>query len=140
MKKKKLKLLITLLLLFGVLFGYTFAEILDNGVEVELNSELIYYLSVKYDGIDVLGRASSDSAVAEVNSGVIYVEDKIPEGLTFDGFVTTENGSIGSVERNNPLVPCTGIVINDTSDTGNSGAWNNNNMLQHVLLVLELKI
>ena len=129
MKKNQIKFIrgITLLLLFEVLFGYTFAEILDNGVEVEPSTELTYYLSVKYDGIDVLGRTSSDSAVAEVNSGVIYVEDKIPEGLTFDGFVTTENGSIGSVERNNPLVPCTGIVINDTSDTGNSGAWNNNN-------------
>lgn len=129
MKKNKFKVMfsVILLLLIGVAIRYTLAVILENDVEVEKNSNLTYYLNVKYDGIDVLGRVSSDEVVSEVNSGIIYVEDKIPEGLTFDGFVTTDDGTIGSVERNNSDATCLGKVIDDTNESGNVGVWNNNN-------------
>lgn len=126
MKIKKI-LSIMLIILVSSAICYTLAEVLDNDVEVETNSELIYYLNVKYDGIDALGYSSSDARLSEVSSNTIYVEDKIPEGLTFTGFVTTDSGSMGAVERNNPNVSCLGNVINDTNEEGNEGAWINNN-------------
>lgn len=120
-------LLITLAvicILLTLFVGKSFAAILENDVEVEENSELTYYLNVSYDGVDRNGVASSDSTVSEINSGYLYVEDKIPEGLTFKGFVTTEDGSIGAVKRSDGSV-CTGKVIDDTKEASNTeGMWN----------------
>ena len=129
MKKKKIFIIgcLSLILLVGLIVHYTIADILENDVELETDSELIYYLNVKYDGIDVFGHASSDATLSEVNSSTIYVEDKLPEGLTFTGFVTTQNGSIGAVQRDNNEISCLGVVIDDTNEEGNSGQWINNN-------------
>ncbi len=126
-KNIRIVIFISFIFLIGFIISYTFADILDNDVEVEKNSELIYYLDVKYDGIDVFGVPSSNAQLSEINSSIILVEDKLPEGLTFNGFVTSSNGSIGAVERNNTNVSCLGVVVDDTNEEGNEGMWINNN-------------
>ena len=57
------------------------AEALDNDVQVEPDSELTYYLKVKYDGVDKEGVQSNDATMAKINSGRIKVTDKIPDGF-----------------------------------------------------------
>ena len=94
MKNKKL-LTILGILLFMISSLVVYAVILDNDVEVEENSELTYYLDVSYDGVDKNGVESSDTTISEITSGYMYVEDKIPEGLTFSSFITiTTSGNI----------------------------------------------
>ena len=85
--------------------------VLEDDVEVERNTDLTYYLDVKYDGIDVKGVESSDTVRADISSDTIYVEDKIPEGLTFKDFVQTSDGSIGAVSRDDDNVSCLGKVV-----------------------------
>lgn len=99
-----------LLLLVSVSASIISAVLLDNDVQVEKNTTLTYYLDVSYDGIDVKGVESSDTATADIRSGSIYVEDKIPEGLTFDSFVQTEDGTIGAVKRSDSST-CSGYVV-----------------------------
>lgn len=108
--KKKIIFVIALLLLVGISASIVRAVILDNDVQVEKNTTLTYYLNVKYDGVDVKGIESSDTATADIRSGYIYVEDKIPEGLTFESFVETEDGTIGAVKRSDGS-SCTGYVV-----------------------------
>ena len=129
--KKKLNLFwiifaITIItIILTILVGNSFAALLDNDVEVEENSELIYYLNVSYDGVDRNGSKSSDTTMSKISSGVISVEDKLPEGLEFTGFVTTKDGSIGAVKRNDDSVLCTGKVVDDTNESSvDSGTWN----------------
>ena len=64
-----------------------------------------------YDGKDKNLVMSSDDAVADIRSDYIYVEDKLPDGLTFVGFVESENGSIGAVRRNDSSTACGGYVV-----------------------------
>lgn len=114
---------------FVALAVITRAAELEDGVEVEKNSELTYYLHVKYDGVDVRGVKSNDDVTAEVFSDTITVTDVLPKGLTFKGFVTTADGKIGSVERKeeNPQ-PCAGNVVDDTpSDPFDVGVWDDAN-------------
>lgn len=114
---------------FVALAVITRAAELEDGVEVEKNSELTYYLHVKYDGVDVGGHESSDNVTAEVFSDSITVTDVLPKGLTFKGFVTTADGKIGSVERKkeNPQ-PCAGNVVDDTpTDPFDVGVWDDEN-------------
>ncbi len=103
-------------LIIRATFGSSKADILDNDVEVERNSLLTYYLKVNYDGVDVNGVRSSDETTAEVKSGIMTISDKIPNGLEFQGFVETDNGSIGAVKRSDDTT-CLGKVIDDTGDT-----------------------
>jgi len=120
-----------ILLLFSAAFlilllvkNNSYANPLDNDVEVELNSELIYYLNVQYDGIDKNGIKSNDSTIAQINSDILFVEDKLPEGLEFEGFIATGNGSIGAVKRSDNSV-CVGKVIDDTKEEStDTGVWN----------------
>lgn len=98
------------------LLSDVFAALLDNDVEVKPNSDLIYYLDVSYDGVDKNGVSSSDTVKANIKSGVMYIEDKIPDGLKFNGFVTTEDGTIGAVKRDTGEM-CLGNVIDDTDGT-----------------------
>lgn len=88
---------------------------LEEGSRVMENSELFYYLNIGYDGKDKEATLSSNTATAEVRSDYIYVEDKIPEGLTFEEFVTTSDGTIGAVQKGNNSKPCTGYVVDGTS-------------------------
>ena len=100
------------------------AEELEDGVEVEKNTELTYYLHVKYDGVDVSGVESSDSTMAEVLSDRIKVTDVLPKGLTFKGFVTSPNGTFGAVSRADSSVACAGHVLDDTKEEKiNEGTW-----------------
>ena len=66
----------------------------ENDVRVKENSELTYYIDVIYDGKDSSVVSSSDIATSSVYSDYIEVTDKIPEGLTFLGFVNSEDGVI----------------------------------------------
>ncbi|MBR3210428.1 MAG: InlB B-repeat-containing protein [Bacilli bacterium] len=97
---------------------------LENDVEVQPKSELIYYLNISYDGVDKNGVQSSDTTISEITSGTIFIEDKIPEGLIFIDFVTTNDGSIGAVKRSDGSL-CTGKVVDDTNEESMSeGVWN----------------
>ena len=129
MKKYKFIIGIIVLLLIAAIIGYTIADNLENNSEVEPSTELTYYLNVSYDGVDVSGIESSDSVVTDVQSNIIFVEDKIPLGLEFTGFVETLDGSIGSVKRNNAEVSCLGKVIDDTNEATNEGVWNNDHTI-----------
>ena len=89
----------------------SYAVILEDGIRVEENSDLTYYLDISYDGKDKNIIMSSDTAIAEVKSDYIYIEDRIPDGLIFKGFVNTSNGSIGAVERGDSSRSCLGSVV-----------------------------
>ena len=125
MKNKKFKLLISIIL-FIALSITVYSEFLDNDVEVEPETDLTYYLEVNYDGIDVQGRKSDNTTIASINSDYIYVEDKIPQGLTFQGFITTGNGKIGSIKRSDGST-CNGYVIDDTNEDDVTKATCNSN-------------
>ena len=100
------------------------AETIDDGIRVQEDSDLTYYLKVKYDGVDRQGVESNDNTTAEVRSDVIVVSDRIPNGLIFQNFVESPSGSFGAVERKDGTTACAGRVIDDTGDvTG----WNAGN-------------
>ena len=100
------------------------AEEVGNGIRVAEDTELTYYLKVKYDGVDRQGVESGDDITSEVRSDTIAVSDRIPNGLTFVGFVESEDGSFGAVERGDGTTACAGKVIDDTGDTT---GWNAGN-------------
>ena len=107
-----LKKIFFLLPLF-VLLAITLVSgvLLENDVKVFEGEELVYYIDVYYDGKDVYGIESSDELIASVTSDKIEVEDYLPEGLIFEGFVVPESGDIGSVSRSDGT-PCLGYVVN----------------------------
>lgn len=98
------------LLVFFLSLFLTSHSVIESGSRVEENSELTYYLDILYDGKDKDVVMSSDSATAEVKSDVIYVEDRIPDGLIFKGFVQTSDGTIGAVKRSDNTA-CSGSVV-----------------------------
>ena len=130
-QRKKHHLIILTALILGAFSIFTviktFAGIItDNDVRVDVDSELTYYLNVKEDGVDASGIESSDSQVAEVRGGRINITDKLPEGLIFQGFVTTSDGTIGAVSRAGSSIQCPGKVVDDTNETTiDTGTWNN---------------
>lgn len=97
-----------------VLLNRSFAVPLESGARVAPNSDLTYYIDVIYDGKDASAVTSSDTATANVNSDYIYVEDKLPDGLTFKNFVTTSDGTIGAVKRSDGT-SCPGYVVGDSA-------------------------
>lgn len=99
--------------LFVILTNKSFAATLDNDARVAPNSDLTYYIDVIYDGVDANAVTSSDTAVADVRSDYIYVEDKLPDGLIFKNFVTTSDGTIGAVKRSDGS-SCPGYVVGDS--------------------------
>ena len=128
--KRKIKytyaffIVLLVLVVISLFVSNSFSELLENDVEVKKDTELTYYLTVSYDGVDKNGVQSNDTTVSLINSGVLFIEDKIPEGLTFKGFVTTADGSIGAVERGTTTA-CVGKVIDDTNEvTNDAGVWN----------------
>lgn len=84
---------------------------LENDARVEENSNLTYYLDVLYDGKDKDVVTSSNTATASLYSDYIYVEDKIPDGLTFLEFVNSSDGSIGAVMQWDASKVCPGYVV-----------------------------
>ncbi len=112
----------------------TRADELQNGFEVEKDSLLTYYLHVKYDGVDVTGTQSSETQVAEVLSDRIKVTDTLPKGLTFVGFVTSDDGTFGAVQRGDTTKACGGSVIDDTHEASlTEGSWNGTEFTYHGL-------
>ncbi len=107
----------SLLVIIGILFLVPFskAELLKNDVRVAENSNLTYYLNIYYDGKDQSLVSSSDTLTASVYSDTIYVEDKLPEGLTFKQFVNSTDGTIGAVKRSDLTTSCSGQVVNGYS-------------------------
>ena len=97
-----------------VLLSGSFAVPLEDGARVAPNSDLTYYIDVIYDGKDATAVSSSDTVTANVNSDYIYVEDKLPDGLTFKNFVTTSDGTIGAVKRSDGS-SCPGYVVGDSA-------------------------
>ena len=119
--------ILVIVLLYVIINRLALSNPLDNNVEVEENTALTYYLEISYDGADKNGVHSNDTTVSEVSSGELFVEDKIPDGLIFTGFVTTDDGSIGAVKRSDET-SCPGKVIDDTNEAGvSSGVWNAGN-------------
>jgi len=108
------------IIILVVVIGGSLAAFLGNDVKVKSNSDMTYYLKLSYDGVDKNGLQSDDKVVSELKSGYLYVEDKIPEDLTFEGFLTTSDGSIGAVKRSDGSV-CVGKVVDDTNT---NGEWN----------------
>ena len=92
------------------------AEQIADGIRVNENSDLDYYLHIGYDGIDRNGTHSDSETRVEVRSSVMKVIDKIPDGVVFQGFVETDNGIIAAYPNG-----CSGLVIDDTGDTT---GWN----------------
>jgi len=125
-KSKPIVLIITLcLVLLPILLFLSFTkavDVLDNGVKVEPDSELTYYLDISYDGVDRNINDSSNSIKVSVFSDYIYVEDKLPDGLIFQRFLTSEDGSVGSTLKGDDSEVCIGSVIDDTikSEESNS--------------------
>lgn len=119
---------VAIVILVAVIGG-SLAALLNNDVKVKANSDMTYYLTLSYDGVDKNGLESSDTIVSEIKSGYLYVEDKIPLGLDFKGFVPTSDGSIGAVKRSDGSV-CVGKVVDDTNDlTYDTGTWNSDNTI-----------
>ena len=122
MKKNKLILMVMIIIgsslafiiFFILIFHKSFAVSLESGTKVASNTDLTYYIDVIYDGVDASAVASSDTATANVNSDYIYVEDKLPDGLTFKNFVTTSDGTIGAVKRSDGT-SCSGYVVGDSA-------------------------
>ena len=112
--KKKLIIftciLVIIISIFVIISSFSFASPLENGTKVQEDSELTYYIDVMYDGKDGSAVSSSDSATAQVYSDYIYVEDRIPEELIFEGFVETDDGTIGAVKRSDNS-SCSGYVV-----------------------------
>lgn len=114
--------IILIVVIIYIIFPSSKAELLDGqgSVEVEENTDLTYYLTITYDGKDKYGVSSSNINVSQLQSGIVLVEDRIPSGLTFTGFVETEDGTIGAVEQSNPNNVCLGKVVDDTGVSANT--------------------
>lgn len=115
-KKSEIFILLLLLVFLMSIIELTIMANLENDVEVKPQTDLTYYLDISYDGVDKFGIESNSTTVSQVKSGYIYVEDKIPEGLIFNGFITTEDGSIGAVKKSDGST-CLGKVVDDTDGT-----------------------
>ncbi len=123
--KFKIIFIFLIIILITSIIGFSLSAKLDNDVEVEFNSELIYYLEVTYDGVDKYGLESNDNTRSEITSDYIYIEDKLPEGLIFNGFVTTSDNTFGAVSRDDSSNVCSGAVIDDglTSNDKRQFIW-----------------
>lgn len=114
-KKKKISIIAICTMIFifigVILFGRSYAVILEEGARVNENSDLTYYIGVMYDGKDENLVMSNDTTTAEVRSNYIYVEDKLPDGLTFKYFLGSDDGTIGAVRRGDTSKSCSGYVV-----------------------------
>jgi len=109
MKKKfiLLNIILTCIFMFNMLVS---ADNLENDVKVKEDSDLIYYLTVDYDGVDENANVSSDNATLNILSDYIEVTDKLPQGLAYKGIVETESGTIGAIKRSDGSL-CSGYVV-----------------------------
>lgn len=119
MKKNEKKIIICLicflLIITSLLLKYTMSlEVLENNSRVNEGSQLVYYLDFLYDGVDRNSLESNATQTIVVNSDYILVEDKIPDGLTFEGFVTNGQTEIGAVRQDGLNNICLGKVVDDS--------------------------
>lgn len=112
--KFKIAIILLLIILAASIISFSLSAKLENDAEVEFNSELTYYLDITYDGVDKYGIESNDSTTSNITSDYIYIEDKLPEGLIFNGFVTTSDKTFGAVSRDDSNNMCSGSVIDDS--------------------------
>ncbi len=104
------------------------AASLPDEARVNENDLLTYYITVNSDGIDWTSTESSDDITAEEVSGITTVTDVLPDGLTFEGFVTSSDGAFGAVQRDDQVTACSGKVIDDTNEAStDEGVWNSDN-------------
>lgn len=136
--KFQIVLILLIIILITSIVGFSLSDKLDNDVEVEFDSELIYYLDVTYDGVDKYGIQSKDNIISNVTSDYIYVEDKIPEGLIFNGFVTTNDNSFGAVSRDDSNNICSGSVIDDNSISNNTRTFTWKDLNNEIIEVQEI--
>ena len=114
--KKRIIIGVLVIVLIGlIIYGFSGTlAVIENDSRVKENTELTYYIDVIYDGKDSEIVTSSDSATAKVYSDYIYVEDTLPDGLTFNRFITGEDGTVGAVKRSNGS-SCAGYVVGDSA-------------------------
>ncbi len=111
-----------------------YGDEITQSIRVAENSTLTYYLKVKYDGVDKSGVESTDSVMADMRSGQINVSDIIPEGLAFEGFEMTEDGTFNAVSRADNTIICPGHVVDDTREVNlTSGTWDGDDYFYHGL-------
>ncbi len=110
--------------------GFANSHIVDDGVELEPDTDLIYYIKVTYDGKDKNSVNSIDSTLSNVYSGNIYVEDILPNDLTFKEFQITDNGTIGALEQGTNK-GCLGYVVDDSDIRPSSGSFINTKGLHY---------
>lgn len=123
-KLKVRKSVILILFLVITLSTFTFlyftkSESMDSLVTefdkpLELGSDLTYYLDVTYDGVDREGVEASKTTLSKIFSDYIYVEDKIPDGLTFKEFEVSEFMT-GAQPQGDIDKVCDGYVYDDSN-------------------------
>ena len=109
MKKRYiiLALIVPMLLIFSGLANVVMSQ------KVGENKPLFYTITVTYDGRDEKGIESSENNVAGEYSNVINVEDKLPEGLTFEGFVAVNRAIVATKQDSSGS--CSGYVVDDVN-------------------------
>ena len=132
MKKRNIRTLIyplSALIIAAIIAIAVNAAPNTNGSRLALGSELTYYLKVKYDGIDKKGTTSSDTKIVRVNSDIIEVSDRLPDGLTFKDFTKISQGVFNATKRDGAAQgSCAGVVVDDTNDASyTTGTWNSSN-------------
>lgn len=93
----------------------------QNDFMINESSNLEYYINVMYDGQDETATVSSGlngASKADVYSDYIYVEDKLPEGTTYNGLVLPDGETAsswdctyGAVEQADATKSCSGYVV-----------------------------
>lgn len=129
-KYKNIFISIAIIILIAVII-YVFmpsrAATGQNDFMIDENSNLEYYINVMYDGQDEAAVVSGaeGTATAEVFSDYIYVEDKLPEGTTYNGLVlpsgeTQESWdcTYGAVEQADATRACSGYVVGAKKENG----------------------
>ena len=105
-----------LVMLVGILVYFLrISWALENDSRVGEDSLITYYIDIMYDGVDREAVTSNKTTTAKVYSDYIYVQDKLQEGLEFEGFVETSDGTIGAVSQGNLPQACLGYVVDGVS-------------------------
>lgn len=139
--KQKRFLIVFLLIVIVVIASmitFSFSIKLDNDSKVEANSELVYYLDVTYDGVDKHGVESNDQTRSSISSDSISIEDRIPDGLIFNGFVVPEGELYGAVSRDGSNGVCSGTIVGDSTEARSERTftWMSDNIPLHTVKAL----
>ena len=99
-KNKKIIFYVIISILFITIaaFGLSFANSGDPTL-IDEGDDLVYYLTISYDSMNQYHMSSSDTNIIQEYSNVLNVEDVLPEGLIYNGIVSTPSNTIGAVRR-----------------------------------------